>query len=172
MDPIIIFSKIAGPIVSLLSFFLAAYVFVWNRDAIFRNTLHNRQIEELLSVRRKLHDVWFQVHSSKFWADNIKSLNRSVKDFQNEQAEDWAKHKKFQDDAIYVLYAFSHKNYCLFPRWIDSNAFEDLLASFKKLAPFTFLPLQKASSDEILQFQDILLRKIEYLDNEIRKNLK
>lgn len=58
-----------------------------------------------------LNRIVYDSLNAKFWADNIKVLNRSLDDFARDQPEDYKQYKKMQYDLIWLS------------RMIDQKAF-------------------------------------------------
>lgn len=156
---------LVSAIVSVLSFGLAFWALIVKRKEIFRGSIYNRQIDELLSVRRRLHEVWRQVPQTYFWAQNIKSLDRTLEEFKISQPEDWSAYRKFQTDCEYLFYSFAHPKNGLLPSWYRPGPNNDLAETLRKIAPFTMSRLMNLSQDEIESFQNILLQKISLIDD-------
>jgi len=168
MNEPIIFRWITA-ITSLITTVLAFYAIVVKRKELFKGSIYNKQVDELISIRQMLQSILFQVHFTHFWADNIVSLNRSIKDFEQEQPEDWQAYRKFQEECKYIMYAFMSEENGLMPKWFKLNNHKDLVAILKGLEPFTFSALSKKKSDEILTFQNLLLKKIAAIDKALHQ---
>jgi len=94
---------------------IALWALVFKRKEIFRNHLTNRQIDSLLELRDKLNRIVYDSFYTKYWADNINSLNRSLVDFEREQPEDFRQHKKMQNDLIWLTRMIDQESFHLFP---------------------------------------------------------
>jgi hypothetical protein len=152
----------------LFSLALAFYTLIVKRNEIFRNTLQNKQIEELGRLRAKLFDVWFNIYHVKGYADNIRTLNGSVADFQKEQPENWEQYQQYKNDSLELFYKLSFENYYLFPPKFERNKVSDLRDEMNKFVPFTIMNLIDKDSEEIKHYQDLLLKTINYFDTVIK----
>ena len=165
-------SNIIGIIANLATILasgVAFYAIVIKRNEIFRGSIYNRQVDELLSVRKKLQDIWFQIHYVHFWSHNIVSLNRSIDEFAKSQPEDWRTYLDFQDKCKYVYYAFSQAENGLFPKWFKPKEHADLVDAFKDFRPFTLHALSKKNGEEIQDYQNLLLKKISAIDDALNQ---
>lgn len=157
--------KIVDIAVKAGGLFLAIYTLWYNKDAIFKNTLHNKQLEELEVIRRTLHDIWSNICDVKLDADAYKSLS----DFEKELPEGWQRYCKYKADSMSLRYKLSSEKYYLFPKWFDYSKVRDLYDEMTKYAPFTVLSLRGKSLDEIKVYQDLIMSKIGYLDEILKR---
>lgn len=156
--------KVSQIIFDLGTLCIAAYTLIFNRNAIFKNTLQEKQIEELCHLREIIFDVWFLVYYVKGWADNIKLMNRSLLEFEKEQPDDWAQYQKFKKDCMELFYKLQTSDYYLFPKRLDYSNLKPLHSKITQFVPFSFNKLIDADNNQILSWQQELLNGMNYLD--------
>ena len=159
--------EITAAFATIVAAFLAIYAIVVKRNELFRGSIYNRQIDELILFRSRLISVWYQLHYMGFWSRSIASQNRTLARFETEQPDDWAAYKKFQEEMLAIYYTCTVGNHWMFPEWFakPDREFVDALES---IAPFTFSKLSEKSASEIVVMQNILLKQISRLDDSIR----
>jgi len=148
---------------------LAIYTLVKNRDLIFKNSLRNRQLEEMCHLREKLFNIWFSLYYVKIWAAELESLGRSISEFEKEQPEDWQMFREYQKDSREVFYKFHMRGYYLFPKWLEHDEVADLPEMMKEFAPFTLSSHIHADPELTKGYPELLLKKIEYFDSILKK---
>jgi len=148
---------------------LAIYTLVVNKNLVFKNTLHNRQVEELCHLREILFQIWFDVYFVKGWADNIESLERSLGEFEKEQPDDWEQYLRFKRNSLEIFYKLDSKDYYLIPSWLEFQRLGALQKEMKKVIPFTIHALTQKSNDEVKALQQLLLDAIKLIDTALSK---
>ena len=162
-------SKLSGIVFGFAAMFLGFYTLVYRRNEVFRNSLHNKQVDELDHIRRTLHDVWVTVHQAKIMASLFKTTGMGLDDIREHMHEQWSHCKQYTLKSKELLYKISTPDYYLFPDWLDPKAFTDFYEDVNRFAPFTVSSLNDKADEEIKTYQDLLLRKIGHLDEKLRK---
>jgi hypothetical protein len=151
-------------------FLLAVWALIFKRNEIFKNNLTNKQIDELLSLRDKLNRIVYDSFDTKFWADNIKSLNRSLLDFQREQPENFKQYRKMQDDLIWLVRMIEMESFHLFPKDFDQQILKEYGDFLKEnIQPFTILKFSDLQINEIEKFQNKTIKLIKYIEKYTNK---
>lgn len=148
---------------------LAFYTLIYKRNEVFRNTLQNRQIDELGRLREKLFDVWFDIYYVKGFADNIHKPDRSIVEFQREQPDDWEQYQRYKKNSLAIFYKLGFEEYYLFPSKFDPKALSELRANMEGFAPFTIANLIEKDWEQIKYYQNLLLKSIGYFDKILRQ---
>ena len=169
MDKLTIISKSCEIFFYVGSILIASYTLIVNRSAIFKNTLQEKQIEELCHLRQVVFDVWFDVYFVKGWADNIKALDRSLLEFEKEQPDDWSQYQKFKINCMELFYKLQFPEYYLFPKQLDYKKLSPLHTKTSQFVPFTINALINKDKNDVLSWQQELLNSISYLDKLLRK---
>lgn len=163
------FSQLTQIIATIGGVMLAFYTLVVNKNLVFKNTLQNQQIEELGHLREILFEIWFDVYFVKQWADNLKSLNRSLIEFEKEQPDSWTQYLRFKRNSLEIFYKLDSKDYYLIPSWIEFSRFEALRKEMGQMAPFTVHALMHKTNDEIKEWQRLLLDAMHLIDVALSK---
>lgn len=149
---------------------IALWALIFKRNEIFRNNLTNRQIESLLELRDKLNRITYDSFYAKYWADNIKSLNRSLVDFEREQPEDYKQHKKMQYDLIWLNRMIDQKSFHLFPDDFDESKLTEYGEYLKNhVQPFSILKFSELSQEQVHDFQNKTFTLIKYIEDLVKK---
>jgi hydroxymethylpyrimidine pyrophosphatase-like HAD family hydrolase len=149
---------------------IALWALVFKRKEIFRNHLTNRQIDSLLELRDKLNRIVFDSFYAKYWADNIRSLNRSLVEFEREQPEDYRQHKKMQYDLIWLTRMIDQKSFNLFPDDFDENKLIEYGKYLKnQVQPYSIQKFSEITQEEIHEFQNKTFTLIKYIEDLVKK---
>jgi len=163
-----IVAKLSQILIGFVGLAIAFYTLVINKDLVFRNSLRNKQIEELCHLRQIMFDVWFAVFYVKENADNIRSLSGAVVDFQREQPDSWARYQTFHKNCMELFYKLQFPDYYLFPKWLNYKELHALHEITQQFAPFTILSLINKTGGEVKLWQDELLKGIDLLDKSLK----
>jgi len=161
-------------IISNLSGFGALLIAVWaltfKRKEIFRNHLTNKQIDELLELRNKLNRIVYDSFYAKYWADNIKSLDRSLVDFEREQPEDFKQHKKMQYDLIWLTRMIEMESFHLFPDNFNQEKLVEYGYYLKQnIQPYSILKFSQLDQTKVGEFQNKTIELIKYIEEFVKK---
>ncbi len=166
-------SEITSIISNLSSFgvlLIAIWALIFKRKEIFRNHLTNKQIDSLLDLRDMLNRIVYDSLNVKFWADNIKVLNRSLDDFERDQPEDYKQYKKMQYDLIWLNRMIDQKSFHLFPDEFDYNKLTEYGQYLKDQAqPYSILRLSELSQEQINEFLNKTLELTQYIESFVKK---
>ena len=157
METILEYGQKLSPWATMFACGYGFYALIVKRRELFRGSIYNRKIDELLIIRHKLHCIWMSIDSCHNWSKF--SVYKSLLALENDSPEDWETYQNFRKDCGYIFYTFSHENNALLPDWFKPNTHEDLLKSFTEIAPFTLDALSKKNHTDILDFQNFLFYK-------------
>lgn len=169
MELLELIEKIVAITVGGGGFLLAFYTLVINRHAVFKNSLHNRQLEELEKMRSQLFKIFFNLHLLKISADAVQSENWSLEDLRKISPDDWQNFQAYKSDSMEMFYRLGFENNYLLPNWFDRSKFQDIYEEMKKFVPFTVHSLIQADGDELLKYQGLVGKKIDDLDKILSK---
>ena len=131
--------------------------------------MRKRQLEELATVRRELHDVWVQLYylpntrrMMELWTWNFDDLR--------EQAHDqWEGYMRYSTCSRSLYYKLQSPNYFLFPPWLDGKQVDALTSAMSAFAPFTLMSSTSRDDATRRAYMDAILAFIDYLDRQLRK---
>jgi hypothetical protein len=149
---------------------IALWALVFKRKEIFRNHLTNRQIDSLLELRDKLNRIVYDSFYTKYWADNINSLNRSLVDFEREQPEDFRQHKKMQNDLIWLTRMIDQESFHLFPNDFEQFKLKEYGQYLKKnMQPYSISKFSQLNQEQVYEFQRKTFELITYIEDFVKK---
>lgn len=163
-------TSIISDLSGFVALFIALLALIFKRKEIFRNHLINRQIDSLLELRDKLHQIVYDSFYAKYWADNIKSLNRSLVDFEKEQPEEFKQHKKMQYALIWLMRMIEQKSFHLFPDNFDQSKMTEYGLYLKdNMEPYSILKFSELDQGKVHEFQNETIELIKYIENLVKK---
>lgn len=149
---------------------IALWALIFKRKEIFRNHLTNKQIDSLLNLRDKLNRIVYDSFYAKYWADNIKSLNRSLVEFERDQPEDYRQHKKMQYDLIWLTRMIDQKSFHLFPDDFDESKLTEYGEYLKnQVQPYSIHKFSELTQEEVHEFQNKTFTLIKYIEDLVKK---
>ena len=151
-------------------FMIAIWALIFKRKEIFRNHLTNRQIDSMLDLRDKLNRIAYDSYHTKYWADNIVALNKSLVDFEREQPEDYKQQKKMHDDLIWLSRMVDQKSFHLFPNDFDQSKLAVYVAYLKNnMQPYSILKFSNLTQEQVHTFQNNTFTLINYIEDLVKK---
>lgn len=148
---------------------IALWVLIFKRKEIFRNHLTNKQIDSMLDLRDKLNMIVYDSFHTKYWADNIKSLNGSLVEFERDQPADYRQCKKMQNDLIWLTSVIDQNSFQLFPEDFDENKLTEYGAYLKdKIQPYSIHKFSELSQEEVYEFQNKTYTLIKYIEGLVK----
>ena len=157
-------SNITTIVVGLGGLGIAFYTLRINKDLIFKDSIRNKQIEELCSLREILFDILFDVYFVKEFAIQIKSLNLSLAEFEKSRPEDWDQFQRFRSNCMGMFYKLQFPKHYLIPKWVEFEKFRSLQETNKGFTPFTIHVLMDKEQEEVMEWQNEILSAINYID--------
>ena len=122
-----------------LALFLAILVAVVRWKDVFRSDLRKRQLEELATVRRQLHDVWLQFYYLPFTRGVMETSSWNFDDLREHAPDEWEGYMLYSTCSRSLFRKLQSPNYFLFPRWLDTKEVASLKSAMSDFAPFTLL---------------------------------
>jgi len=149
---------------------IALWALIFKRKEIFRNHLTNKQIDSMLDLRDKLNRIVYDSFYAKSWADNIRSLNRSLVEFERDQPEDYRQYIKMQNDLIWLTRMIDQKSFHLFPDDFDESKLTEYGEYLKNhLQPYSILKFSELSQEQVHEFQNKTFTLIKYIEDLVKK---
>lgn len=161
-------------ILSDLSGFSALLIAIWalvfKRKEIFRNHLTDKYIDELLKLRDKLNRIVYDSFYTKYWADNIKALNRSLVQFERDQPEDYSQYKTMQHGLIWLTRMISQQSFHLLPDNFDREKLTNYGKYLQEnIHPYSMFKFSELSQDQVNEFQNKTIDLIKYFEEYVVK---
>jgi hypothetical protein len=160
--------SVIADIVTISGILLTLSIFFTNRKKIWRSKLTEKQLDYLLELYSKLNYIFTNSNNVKYWANNIKLLNRSLQQFESEQPLDYQKMKFLQNNYIEINIEFLIGHNILIPKEFDVKLVEDYLNKTKKFEPFSFNSFALMDDEDMIFF----LKSTINLMNELQKSIK
>lgn len=154
---------------------LAYYTLVRNRDLIFRNSLHNKQIEYICKLRQAMFDLWFGTGFVALDAESLFRSNQSLDEFRDKNPEAWTRYEAFKANCMQIHYALQFPEHYAFPQWISVEKLSDLREMLKNLQPFTFTALNKFEKEKvgnITNLRNAILGKMKIIDDSMKARVR
>ena len=152
-----------------LALILAICVAVIRWKDVLRSDLRKRQLEELATIRRELHDVWVQLYDLPDTRRMMETMEWNFDDLRGQAPDQWESYSRYSASSRSLFYKFQSPNYYLFPRWMDAKRLEALKSAMSTFAPFTLMSSTRPEDATRRQYMDAILAFIDYLDQQLQK---
>ena len=162
-------ANIANLGLATIAILLAICVAIIRWKDVFRSDLRKRQLEELVTIRRELHDVWAELYYLAFTRNMMETGNWNFDDLRDQAPDQWEGYKRYSSCSRSLFYKFQSPNYFLFPRWLDAKRVAALKSAMSPFAPFTLLSSTTQDDATRRLYMDAILAFIYYLDRQLQK---
>ena len=162
-------ADIGGLLVAAFALLLAVGVAVIRWKDLFRSDLRKRQLEELATVRRQLHDIWVEFYYLTSTRDMMDISRWNLDDLRNDAPGQWKGYMRYSACSRSLFYKLQSPNYFLFPRWLDTKQVAALKSAMSPFAPFTLISSTTQEEAVRRQYMDAILAFIDYLDQQLQK---
>ena len=156
-------------VLAAIALLLAVCVAVIRWKDVFRSDLRKRQLEELATVRRELHDVWLEFYYLPYTRDMMNTSNWNFDDLRDQAPDQWEGYKRYSACSRSLFFKLQSPNYFLFPRWLDAKRVAALKSTMSPFAPFTLMSSTTQEDATRRQYMDAIVAFIDYLDQQLQK---
>ena len=147
---------------------LAVYTATVRWKDVFRSELQRRQFDELVSIRHKLHEVFFDFYYLPSIRSTMELMKWNIDELKSRSPDDWDQYKRYNQNSIDLFYKFQSPDYFLFPKWLDISVIQKFSETMKKVAPFTILSSTSQTEEERHTYMNEILSVISHLDVQLR----
>ena len=149
--------------------FLALCVFAVRWKDVFRSDLRKRQLDELTTVRRDLHNVWVELYYLPFTRQMMETSHWNFDDLRVQAPDQWEGYTRYSACSRSLFYKLQSPNYFLFPRWLDAQRVTTFKSTMSTFAPFTLMSSTTPDDATRRQYMGEIQAFIDYLDQQLRK---